>query len=323
MTQDGDEGIPESIDGLPISDAVEAVLARNEDRDPEAVRRALYHVSEDGVVREDAVDDALAQASKVVSTPETRVELAAMDLAEAREAAEPVADLAVVESQLDAFRDRLSAAEDRVADLGPELRRLVERGEDADGIYDVARGVQRLTEDANAAQIAADDLRLDLEHFERWVGSPSRRLRELGEDVDALVDYRTEIDETADDLAAAADEMTDPAVAWCDATLRQRVLGLLLADLWAELADLRTWADREDDDDGRAAQIEARLDDLEEGRSTTGDRLADVARPAWNDRFGALIADFETALDAFEPPVEWGVVQATLDEHLPENRGGP
>ncbi|PSP49911.1 hypothetical protein BRC60_05810 [Halobacteriales archaeon QH_1_68_42] len=44
---------------------------------------------------------------------------------------------------------------------------------------------------------------------------------------------------------AVAATVTDSAITWFDAALRVRVADLLLSDLWAELADLRTWAKRE------------------------------------------------------------------------------
>lgn len=321
MSQEGDADGPELL-GLPLSDAVDAVVDAGDGRDPETVRETLATVAEDGVVTEDGVEAALGRASKVVATPETRVELAADALDSARAAADHVSDLGAVRSRLDGFEARLDAAEDRVAALGDDLQALVERAGEPGGTYAVAAGIRRLTEAANAVQRAADDLSGDLEAFERWVGDQDRRVRQFRGDLDALADYREELADAAERLEAVDGDGGDgsdfdPAVAWVDATLRHRVLGLLLADLRAEFDDLRTWADREGLDDDWAADVGDRLDRLDDRGAATGDRLAELARPAWRDRFGDRIAAFEDALDDFAPPVAWRDVQATLDEHRP------
>ncbi|MFC7047116.1 hypothetical protein ACFQH6_18500 [Halobacteriaceae archaeon GCM10025711] len=110
----------------------------------------------------------------------------------------------------------------------------------------------------------------------------------------------------------------DDGRAWLDVAFQHRVQRLVLADVRAELADLRTWADREDiADEERTAAVESRLDDLESRLAAADDRLDDVARPEWRERFGDRLSAFEAALDGFEPPVDWADVQAAVDEHRP------
>jgi len=336
MSQE-DDAAPDDVAGLPVEDAVDAVVARDDgnDRDRGEVRAALETVAEDGVVAWDGVDAALAHVSKVVATPETRVELAARGLSDAREAASPVADLDAVDSRLTAFEARLAAVESRTADLGADLQALVARpGEgdpDAD-LYATARGIRQLTADANEAHRAADELGVDVEEFEEWLADPDVRYEEFEGDVDA-------VERSVDELAAAVDRLAadlaegddgdgegagdeegntpaDAAATWFDLTLRSRVIGLLLADVRAELADLRTWADREDLDHGeRLDAFDARLADLDDRVVAAGDRLDDLARPDWRARFDDRLDAFGSALDGLEPPVDWGEVQATLEEH--------
>jgi chromosome segregation ATPase len=315
-----EENPASGIVGLALPEAVDAVAARDEVPDRETIRRTLETVAEDGAVTQPGIDAALGQLSKVVSTPETRAEFAAMELDEARSAAEPVADLDAVRSRLDAFEERLEAVEERVDALGTWLQRLVERADDPDDVFELAVGIRRLTEDANEVHRAADELTLDLESFQRWLDEPSVRYDELAEDVDALESALDDLDGVADEVAAAverdADDEIVPGVTWVDATMRGRALDLLLADLRAELDDLRRWDRRVDATHDRADEIAARLDALDEQLAAATGRLDDCARPAWRDRHGDRLAALDSALETFEPPVVWGDVQGELETHL-------
>jgi division protein CdvB (Snf7/Vps24/ESCRT-III family) len=321
MSQEDGERPPDRIAGRPLDDAVDAVVAEDDARDRSEVRGTLSHVTEDGVVTTDAVDEALSYLSNVVSTPETRAELAAIELSDAREAADPVADLDTVQARLDAFAARLDAVEARLPELGADLRALVADDAAHDDVYETAAEIRRLTVAANEVQGTADELQVDIEEFERWLGDPAVRFEAFAEELDAL-------DGSLADLAEAVGSMTDaergeqtvggaePAVAWADTALRHRSVGPLFPDLRAELADLRTWNDRDGIDAAdRTAELERRLDDLHDRWQATGDRLHDVSRPAWRERFGDRLSAFEATLDALEPPIDWGTVQAELDEH--------
>ena len=347
MSQEERNDGRESILGESVTDAAERVVARNDSRDPETVRTTLETVAEDGEVTRDGIDSALGHASKVVSTPETRAELAEMALSEARERAAPAADLGVVQSRLDAFEARLADVQDRTDGLGEDLQSVVGRAEDlesaedhgtsaddpdtadtpdTEAVYALARDLRELTDRANEVQLAADELQMDVEDFERWLGDPDLRNDELGDDVDAFEGSLNELSSAIGDLETLTDEGAEAvgeevsaqelATTWADAGLRVRLHGLLLEDLWAELEDLRTWADREDlDEDDRPAGIEARLDDLHHHRAGLEDRLDDLAQPEWRERYGEHLTGFEDALADVEPPVQWGVVQAELEEH--------
>jgi polyhydroxyalkanoate synthesis regulator phasin len=331
--EDGEPG-PDRIHGLSIDDAVDEAAERT-GRDPEEVRRALAHVTDDeDVVSTDAVDDALAHLSKVVSTPETRAEFAAIELSDAREAAEPVADVDTVAARLDAFESRLDAVEARVADLGVELQRLVDGDATAD-LVETAVAIRDLTETANATQRAADELYVDAEEFQRWLATPAVRSEEFASELDALDESLDALAGTVDDLAdavaggtddAVADtdvdaDADDPALGWFEATLRHRAVGLLLADLRAELADLHTLAARDasgttadSDDSASQDDLDDRLDALERRWRTLDDRLDDLARRRWHDRFADHLRALDAALDPFEPPIDWTDVQAALDD---------
>jgi hypothetical protein len=338
--EEGDNG-RDTILGLSVADATEQVVAEDGSRDPETVRTTLETVAEDGEVTRAGVDSALGHASKVVSTPETRAELAEMALSEARKRAGPVTDLGVVRSRLDAFEARLADVQDRTADLGEDLQSVVDRAEDletddetsaddpdTEAVYALARDVRRLTDRANDVQLAADELGMDVEDFERWLGDPGLRNDEVGDDVDAfegsLNELSTAIDElgtrTGDGSGATGEAVSaqELAATWADAGLRVRLHDLLLEDLRAELGDLRAWADREDlDEEDRPAGIEARLDDLDGQLAGLEDRLDDLARPEWREQYDEHLTGFEAAIADVEPPVQWGVVQAELEAHRP------
>lgn len=315
MTQEDGEWPPETLDGLSLDDAVDVVVARDESLDSERVRETLAVVTdEDGVVRRDAVRSSLGDLSKIVSTPETRAELAAIALSDAQEAADPVAHLDVVQARLDGFETRLAAVEARVDDLGDDLQSLV--ADDGSGLYDVAADVRELTTVANRTQQAADELQVDIEAFERWVGDAAVRYDEFDEELDALDDSLSDLSATVDavtDALASGDDPPverDPAAAWVDTSFRHRAVGLLIDDLRHELATLRAWPGAAETE--RADHLAASLDDLHERWRTVGDRLDGVAP---DDRFAERLSAFESALAEFEPPVDWNEVQATLDDH--------
>lgn len=315
---------PDAADvlGRPLDEAVDAVTARTDD-DRGTVRTVLETVADDGVVTREGVESALAHASKVVATPETRVEHAALAVDDARAAADPVRHLDVVRDRLAAFESRLASVEAGVDDLGDDLAALVDRADDPDAVYEVATGVRRLTGRANGLQRAADDLALDAEAFERWVTDPERRRRELAGDVDTMAEFLDGLADTTDDLvdAVAADdgEPTDPDGRWLDATLRVRVSALLIQDLRADLAALRAWPDTEGDGAGGDAEplddLADRIDALDGRCDRLRERLDDLARPAWRERHDDRLAGLERTLDGFEPPVDWEDVRAALDDH--------
>jgi hypothetical protein len=331
---EGTGGDHPSLDGMGIDEAVEAVVDADPDRDPETVRRALYYVSEDEVVTADAVDDALGKLSQVVATPETRLDLAQQALEEARETAEPVSDLSVVQARLDEYATELAALEDRLDGVQEQLGEAVERDPE-DSLYAVGLDCAEVTGEANAVQQAVDEVYLELDReFDGWLTDPGIRAERLAEDADAVESMLDELKTVAEALDDAeegeaptlpdGETIEDPPVAWFDAALRVRLAGLLLTDLWAELDDLRDWADREGDErpddasgDSRSAldDVNGRLDSLEVRTSGLEDWLAAIAKPTWRRRFGDRVATFEHAVSDRRPPVDWAAVQATLEEH--------
>jgi chromosome segregation ATPase len=326
----GSEAAQDRIVGRSTDEAVEAVLDRDDvESDRETVRAALSNVSEDGVVTKGGIRSALGHVSKVVSTPETRLELAESAVEDAREAAGPVDDVATVAARLEEFDARLAAVEDRLEDVQAELGAVVELRNDPDATYEVARRIQALTDEANRTTNDADRLSVDAEEFEAWLADPEVRADELAADLEALSESLDELAAVADGLAAAgtagndepaaaASGVDNPEAAWVDAAVRVRVADLLVADVRAELADLRELADRQGTDATATAELEARVDDLAARRDRIADRLASRARPGWTDRHGERLASLEADLAAADAPVDWGAVQATIEEYQVE-----
>lgn len=318
---DPDEGPAdhEVILGLPVDRAVEVVVDRNEAVRPAEARSSLEAVSEDGVVTRDGIDDAIAHLSKVVSTPETRLELAEIELADARETADPVADLAVVEDRLGSFEARIEAIREGVEALGGDLRTLVDqRGETAE-VYETASEIRRLTEAANRLQRAADELQVALDEFETWVANPDRRIESFEGDVDALADGLDTLSEAIDALVPATNRAAgggDPAREWFDATVRWQVLGVVVEDLGWELEELRRWAAREPEADPDALDgLPGRLDELRDRRATLEERLDGLARREWRYHFDGRLAAVEGTIEDVEPPVDWNALEAAIDVH--------
>jgi hypothetical protein len=312
----------DSLDGLSLDAAVDAVVARTGD-DPDTVRATLQRVTEEGVVRREAVDDALAHVSKVVSTPETRVENAGMLIDDAREAAAAVDHLDSVAERLDDFEERHAAVASRVDDLGDRLQSVVALAGESDAIYETAVEIRRLNAAANSAQHTADKLGVDAEELTAWIRTPDRRLDALDDDADAVAGFVDGVAETLDALAAG-DVDAPPAAVRFDAALRHRVARLLLDDLRADVAALHAWpAPGPDDAHGAVdadalAALDDRLATLDDRLRSIGDRLDEHTGTGWRDRYGDRLADFEAALDDHAPPVDWAAVESLLDEYRPE-----
>jgi len=313
----------DSLDGLSLDAAVDRVVGRTGD-EPDAVRVALKRVTEEGTVRRDAVDDALAHVSKVVSTPETRVENTGMLIDDAREAAATVDHLDSVAERLDDFERRHAAVASRIDDLGDRLQSVLDLADESDAIYETAVEIRRLNAAANSAQHTADKLGVDAEEFEAWVRTPNRRLDALDDDADGVADVIDGVAETLDTLAAGdVDAGVEPPTVGFDAALRHRVSRLLLDDLRAEVDDLRAWPDPGPDDahgavdaEGLAA-LDDRLTSLEDRWRSIDGRFDGGPAIGWRDRYGDRLADFEAALDDHAPPVDWRAVESLLGEYRP------
>ncbi|MFD1585382.1 halo transducer protein [Halorientalis brevis] len=322
MSQDESDGA-DNIAGLSLSDAVDAVVATVDALDRETARAVLATITEDGVVSRDAVDAALADASMAVSNAESRAEMAAVRLADVRESAADAPDLDAIRTRVDAFESDVAAIEERASDLGATLQELVGRKDDPASLYDLAAEIEQLTEEAGSVHATAEELRTDLESFEEWLADSNARLRELERDLDVIEQSIEALGENVDELASlvagdrdhqATDD--DLAGAWLELSVTHRVRELGLMDARAELADLRTWAADDDGDaEGYGNDAERRLDELEDQWRTLGDRIDDVAPPAWRDRFEDRRSAVEDALDGFEPPIDFGAVQAELEKH--------
>ncbi|MFB6167339.1 MAG: halo transducer protein [Haloferacaceae archaeon] len=304
--------------GRPVAEAA-AALASTDGPDPATVEEEIALFVEDGIVSRDRVDEAVAGLAKVVSTPETRVEVAAREVDRAHEAAADAADLGVVAHRLDALDERLAAVETEVRTLGGRLSAVLDDAKDPAALYETARAVRALTDDANAAQLAADSLRDDAEATVEWARAHETRSREFGDDVAAVAESVDGVAAAVEWLSGDADdppdsvERADPGLVWAEASVGVRVADLLIADLRAELADLRTWAGRE----GLGPVLgdeESDLDALADRRDRLADRLDDVARPAWRDAHGDRVARAETTVASFDPPAEWDAVRAALDD---------
>lgn len=316
------------VEGLTVEDATDRLLEHDSSLDRKEVRGALYTVSaygdeEEELLTWEAVESKLAHLSKIVSTPETRAELAEIALEDALEAAGEERERQVVQSRLDGHAARLDRIQREVTDLGVELRRLTEADED---LYAVAQGIVDLERRSNGLQKLADDLQLELEEFETWVANPRSRFDELTGDLNALSESLDQVSEGLDRIERAVEtgdseplEVEDTGLAWVDATFTHHVLELLLADLRWEFDALRAWSDENGDEvTDRVETVAERLTEFESRVEDVGDRLSALARESWREQFGDERAAFEADVGDVSPPVDWGRVQATLTEHRQE-----
>lgn len=313
MTEAKSDDDSVKLDGLPVERAVDSVIVDEENSDE--VRETLALVAQDGVVRRAAVDDAVANASMVATTAETRVELATEKLDSARETATSVSDLDLVSARIDNFDARLNAIEERADRLGDAIQKVLSMKEDGD-LYEIARRIRRVTNAAIEVQRAADDLQFELDSFEEWLTDTDRRDEELSADVDALAESVNELEDIVERLAVDDSEPeSEAAHTWAATMVRHRVVSLMIADLRAERAALRAWAEREGGTP--PSDIESRLDEFQASHEAVGERLTTHAEPGWTDRFENQLTALNDALETMEPPVAWAEVEAVVEEHRP------
>lgn len=334
--EDDGEPLPD-LDGTPLVDAVERALNRHPDRDRQRVRASLQRAAEDDLVTDDALAAALATGSKVLSTAETRTELARLALADARADAEPVADLRVVDARLDRFHDRVDALGEHVAELGPDLRDVLSLRADGRPIDAVALALDEVWRAATAIQQSADELQVEIESFADWLADAGRRRSQLSVDLDGIETYldgvATLVDRIEDhrEASAAAGAAADRSVAvalpgtdreaslrsaWLDARLRSGAAALLGADARAELAAAREIAERSDGGDAADApghdELGDRLATLDERRDALADRIGVLARREWAAAFAAHRGSVDEDPFDREPPLDWAAVEPAL-----------
>lgn len=297
------------LTGRPVAAAVDAVLS-DRDADRETVRTTLDRVIEDGVVTVAAFEEALDETAKVLSTAETRMELAVSELEDARDAAAPVADHPIVAHRLDGRAADLSAAEADLDAVQATLAGVIAR--DGDVTYEAVRDLRAVYTEATSVQNRADQLQVALEAFQQWVTDPEERAASLQEDVS---DLETSVDALADEAAVVGAGDGD---AWADVAIQRAALSLLRADLQAELAALRAWPGAPDDGPDRDAVAE-RLTTLTDRLDDVDGTLADACEPAWRDRYGRAVATVERSLSRTDPPVDWAAVQTVLEKHRPND----
>lgn len=301
--------------GLSVETATERVVER-EGCDRETARELLATVSRDGTVTQAAVDDALANLSKVVATPETRVEVAKRALSDARDAAEPVSHTDAVRSRLNDFETELSNLDERVDAISSRLSSLVERAQDPEDIFALVKAMREVRSEATDTQRDADSLAVEIEEFEHNLQEPNEWATDMHADIDAAENSISDLHDVANNLSELdeQDDEAHPPRAWVDATLQHRMQPLVLADIRTELDALQQMiAAGELDYDCR--DIESRLDELDALSAEVGDSLDEASEPAWEQEYGELIESFTQSIKDCEAPIDWVQLQEILRRH--------
>jgi len=320
--------VPEEMDGLSTEEAAERILEREDSPDSDAVHERLDYVTTDGVVCREGIEDGLTAVAEIISMPEDRIDLARREFDTATELAGPVVDVPVVASRLESFEDRLTGLKDEVDRLGPELNELFNEWlAEPDDVYAMADGLHQHAARARRIRRMVDELITDLESFREWVREERVRFDELQRDVEGIDDSLDDLERALAELPEASapdagDGGPEPVFVWVDAAMRHRLVGLLVDDLGTELRGLRAWPDRPGNGE-RADEVAERIAGIRGRLTDLGHRIDAAGRTAWRERFADRLDAFESDLDAFEPPVDWGAVQATLREHQAEIGPGP
>lgn len=323
MTDENAEPAAVDIDGLGLDDAVDAVVDAKESLDPDAVRETLEEVVDDDVVRQSSARDRLADLEQVVQSARGNANMATFELRKAEQAAESVTDLDAVRSRLEDFETEVAMVTDRADDVEDRLETLTDRVEDPDSLYEFLADVEDAIADAEDVEANATHVWNAVQDFEEWLDDPEAWVADLRGDAHAVDDTLDAIEEVVDDLAAAVEAgddavesvpVDDPGAVWLDLTLRLEVVELMLGDVRSELSDLRELAERFDEtDDWSPAIVGDTLDDLDDRRAALSDRVDDLGRPEWRDRFEEQLATFDEAVDGMESPIDWMELRSTLD----------
>lgn len=288
--------------GQSLEQAV-AVVADQTGTDPTTVRQRLDSIAADGQITEASVQGALADVAKYVSTPETRLELAERALGDARESAREHDDVPTVAHRLGHHEARLSELRATLDDVRAALQDRLDDAPHPDDPLAFATAITRLKDDADALARSIDEAAENVEQFTTWLETPDHRTDELAADLDAL-------DQALDDAAARLD--TADADELRSIVLAHHVRALLLTDLRADLADLRTLDDRAGGPTSdRLDDLAAHLDDLAARHESLDTRLAD-RRSVLDDQARETVDQVAAALQDHSPPVEWGRVDAVL-----------
>ncbi len=303
--------------GLALDDAVDAAVATY-DADRDRVMAILRSVADDGVISREAVSDRLGHVSKVVSTPETRLELTERTYQTVAERAEEKPEYETIAARLTQYETRLADTREAIISLSTSLQRIIDRREDA-ALFPLARDIEHLNARAKQLQQQADRLNAELEEFEDWLDDPSVRTDRLAEDVDLIEEGLESLETSLDDIQSD-DTVADADRRWLDASLRQRVFALLVADLRFEHGELTEWETTIGAGETGLKTVGERIDTLETHTAELNDQLQAIARPEWPNRFADRFDAFETELDAFDPPVNWGAVQDVLMTYRPEDQ---
>ena len=179
-------------DGVTTPDVIEAV----DEPDPSVVRDALEPVTDGETVTRDAVEVAVSDTSKLLTTAATRIELAGDAYADAAEAASAIADVPSVRGRLDAFRGRLSTVESFVPELRPGFSVPDDVHRRPGVVYRIAVEIRDVVATAQDAIETADDLSklsdaTTAEHLSDLSATLSREVQEFDLASDATVDTAT------------------------------------------------------------------------------------------------------------------------------------
>lgn len=328
MTQEESNGQSPPISKLPLDDAVEKVHSNDPTVDMELVRTALNHVEEDGTVDWDTVPSKVEELADELSEAQSRTDRTVEVFERVIEVPEPVSDLSIVSSRIEVFESEVEDLESRVEDLWDDLQDLEERSSDRSDLFQIARRIEEIQDEANGIQSTADEIVSDLEAFEDWLEQPETRIQSILDDVDAIEQsIQAQID-TVDQLENLQDRVSDSDsgkidfellvhVGWFDANIQRRVLELVLEDARCELADLQRWYENEGRDFDRHDEIHSRLGELEADLDSLTNDLDELSQPSWIDQYDDRLSAVETALDQFEPPVEWSHVRSAVREYRP------
>ena len=291
---------------VPLDEIVDDIADRTGE-DPESVQTWLDPFTDDGTVTPEAIEATVTDVSQILATAETRVDLATRTVEEANDAVADVPDLEIVRVRQHAFEERLADLRSDVEGVGGELSAAASDLDSSVDIYEAAVDLHEITTDAQRVVRVAHDLETEIEAFEAWLGSANRRRDALVDDLEAAEESAESLGETVESLRAADDP--DPE-RWFDAAVQARVLDVVVADLRAEAAGLREWAER--DDESFPDDVETRIESIRDEAVASAEALAD--RPDWDDRFDERLDGLDAALSAVEPPVAWGRVDEVIQE---------
>lgn len=225
-------------------------------------------------------------------------------------------------ARIEEYADHVEAVRSELAGVADRLAATPERPDSPVAVYEAAQRLRQCGGAIHEVAHTLHHLEEEFDEFETWLDEPTARIDDLGEEIDGFERYLDNTENLLSRLETGDTAGLRPFDAWLAAYHLQRMMALVFDELRADIAELETWLARRDGTyDGEVAALRERLDALEERHAACSKRLdaATVEVEGFERKRADVaesLAEFEAALDAYDPPVDWAAVEALVQSQF-------